>query len=148
MICTFIPPDAVTSVWLKVLPHVRSLVIESEGRVSELVMYEEFLRGNQMLWLAATPDLEVKGFISTKINQYAKIKMASLEYCAGVDAEDWFPPLIAIIEKWAKDYGCDGIEMVCGRRGWTRKFKEAGFKDKFSWAEKRFTKEDHYGQGQ
>jgi len=123
-------------------------VVEAEGRVSEMTMYEEFLRNNQMLWIAVDDKRNVLGFISTKINQYAKINMASLEYCAGEDAEEWFQPLMNVIEKWAKEYHCDGIEMVCGRKGWTRKFKEAGFKDKFTWAEKRFEREDRNEQGQ
>ena len=147
MIFTLIPPDHVSKIWLKVLPHVRSLVEESDGRVSEMSIYQETLRGEQLLWLAMEPDgSEVHGFITTKLTQYAKIKMAALEYCAGNDANEWFLPLMEIIEKWAKQYGCDGIEMICGRRGWTRKFKQAGFKDKFTWAEKRFHKDAPNGE--
>lgn len=148
MIYTLVPPSEINRVWLKVLPHVRSLVDESDGRVSELVMYEEFIGSVQLLWIAISSDgSRVDGFISTKINQYSKIRMASLEYCAGEDAAAWFLPLMSMIERWAKDLQCDGIEMVAGRRGWTRKFREAGFRDKFTWAEKRFPKEsEEYGE--
>lgn len=154
MICTLVPADHVRKIWLKVLPHVRVLVDEAEGRLSEMDMYEEMISGKQILWVAAEPverddgsqDFDVLGFITTKINRYAKITMASLEYCSGVDADTWFMDLMAVIEKWAKQVGCDGIEMVCGRRGWTRKFKRAGFRDKFTWAEKRFYEDSEDGK--
>jgi len=148
MICTLIPPNQINKVWLKILPYVRDLVEISEGRVAELHLYEEIARGEQLLWVAMANDgSEAYGFITTKINEYSKLRMASLEYSGGAETEIWFLDLMDVIEKWAKQFNCDGLEMVCGRRGWTRKYKEAGFKDKFTWAEKRFLKEDNHGQG-
>lgn len=153
MIFTLIPAEHIRKVWLKILPHVRVLVDEAEGRLSEMDIYEEMCAGVQLLWVAAeqesdgVDDFVVHGFITTKINRYAKITMASLEYCSGVDADNWFIGLMSVIEKWSRQVGCDGIEMVCGRRGWTRKFKSAGFKDKFTWAEKRFYEESEDGKG-
>jgi len=147
MIYTLVPPQHLNSVWLKILPFVRRLVVEGEGRISEMAMYQEFAQAERMLWVAVEHN-EAKGFISTKINEYAKLKMASLEYCAGEEADQWFLGLMEVIENWAKDYQLDGIEMVCGRKGWTRKFKQAGFTDKFTWAEKRFEKDIPDGQGQ
>lgn len=146
MIYTLVPPEEINRVWLKMVHHVRSLVTESDGRISEMAVYEEVMTQRKLLWIATTNDLDVSGFITTCINDYAKIRMASLEYCAGEDSDLWFIELLEVIERWAKELKCDGIEMVCGRRGWTRKFKEAGFKDKFTWAEKRFHKEDKHGQ--
>ena len=149
MIFTLVPAQHVNPVWLKALPHVRKLVEEAEGRVTELSVYEEVASGQKLFWAAMEDDgSRVYGFITTTINQYPKLKMASLEYCAGEDADSWFIGLMEVIEHWAKSFGCDGIEMVCGRRGWTRKFKQAGFSDKFTWAVKKFEKDQEYGQGQ
>lgn len=156
MIYTLVPHSHINNIWLKILPHVRVLADEAEGRLSEMSIYKEMASGYQTLWVAAEPfetdeglqDYDVHGFICTRLNQYADINMASLEYCSGVDADNWFIGLMEIIESMAKDAGCDGIEMVCGRKGWTRKFKQAGFRDKFTWAEKRFDKEDVNGKRQ
>lgn len=154
MIYTLVPAEHVRKIWLKLLPHVRVLVDEADGRLSEMDMFEEMTSGKQLVWVAAEPldtdsgqpGFVIHGFVTTKANRYAKITMASLEYCSGVDADSWFMGLLAVIENWAKEIGCDGIEMVCGRRGWTRKFKSAGFKDKFTWAEKRFYEDSEDGK--
>ena len=141
MILTLVPPPAINTVWLKILPYVRDLVTEAEGRVTEMMIYEEFCKGDQLLWIATDKELNIKGFLSTKVNQYPASRMAAIDYCAGVDSEEWGLQLMEVIERWAKDCECDGIEVMWGRKGWMRKFKNHGFTERFVWGVKRFKKE-------
>lgn len=137
MIYTRVPGEHINSVWLKTLPLIRRLVAEAPERISELLIYEELMKGVSELWLAVDEESQIPlAFITTKSVTYPKLKMLSLEYCSGDGAEIWFPMFENTIEHHARATGHDGLEMV-GRKGWVRKFG-LGWEDKYSFAEKRF----------
>lgn len=104
-----------------------------------MVMYEDCMASRCLLWVAIddADGMKPKGFITTKIIDYPKVKMCSQEYCAGEEATAWFLDLQALVERWAQDQGCAGCEMV-GRKGWTRKFPQAGWTDRYTMAVKMF----------
>jgi hypothetical protein len=76
----------------------------------------DVLVGLQLVWLA----WDGKDIIAVATTQLIKPrnKVCVLTACHGYDREKW-QPLLACIEKYAKDEGCRSLRIY-GRKGWQR----------------------------
>lgn len=86
--------------------------------------------GRMHLWIVSeqgnpTP----KGYVVTEMKEYPRSKMLVVQYCAGDKhiLEEVAEPTFEMLEKVARDAGCDGIEFF-GRPGWTPHVKKLGYK--------------------
>ena len=50
-----------------------------------------------------------------------------MQFCGGEDLKEWKDPMLALLRKYAKDMGCEGIESTA-RRGWAKVFENDGYK--------------------
>jgi hypothetical protein len=141
---SLVPREAINTVWVKVLPHIRKLISEiSGGRVTEMSLYRDVLNGHLQFWIVMdedSPEQEIVAFVMTRVPNYEKVTLVSIDFLSGERLMEWMSPMYELIEKWAKEVvGAEGIE-VCGRPGWERAFATIGhdFKRKFTIIEKRF----------
>ena len=49
-----------------------------------------------------------------------------MQFCGGEDLISWKDPMLALLRRFAKDVGCDGIESTA-RPGWAKIFQNDGF---------------------
>ena len=73
---------------------------------------DDVLDGKQLLWLAWSDHIEAAA--TTRL----AAGVCTLTACAGHQRERWLP-LLAKIEKYAKDEGCSAVRIY-GRKGWER----------------------------
>ena len=85
--------------------------------------------------------LEPKGALVTRIEQYPLKKMINYLYIGGDDLKEWHQDMLAIVEKFAREKDCQGMELV-GRKGWDRFLKECGWKAKHIICERFFDEEE------
>lgn len=143
MIPTLVPPEDLNRAWLKVLPYVRNLIEEvSGGRMTEMSLYKDLLNGDHQLWVVIdeNDNANLVAFVITRVVQYEKIRLLSIDHLAGERLEEWMQPMYELIERWAREVAhTDGVE-VFGRAGWERAFDKIGypFKRRFTLIERIF----------
>jgi hypothetical protein len=49
-----------------------------------------------------------------------------MQFCGGVELKHWKAPMLALLQQFARDTNCDGIEATA-RRGWAKIFQADGF---------------------
>lgn len=98
----------------KVWPLARDLILAAIERtnLSDFADIEkDVLVGDQLLWLAISDHIEAAATTHLSRNT------CTLTACSGHQRERWLP-LLARIEKYAKDEGCK--MRIYGRKGWER----------------------------
>lgn len=140
---TLVPPEETNRAWLQVLPYVRNLIEKvSGGRMTEMSLYRDIVNGDCQLWIVFDKNDNNKfvAFVITRLAQYEKIKLLSIDHLGGEKLDEWMKPMYELIERWAREVaGAEGIE-VYGRPGWERLFEKIGypFKKRFTLIERIF----------
>lgn len=90
-------------------------------------LYDGALEGEMQIWCAGPGDL-VRLVVFTKITNFPAARMLHcfLAFGNGLD-DDALDALVAQLQRFAKDFGCERAEIV-GRAGWEQKLKKYGFK--------------------
>ena len=66
--------------------------------------------------------------LATQINEYPTgKKMLNLDHIAGNNMKNWSDRVLEVMEKWAKDNKCNGLEGV-GRQGFWNWIKDRNWK--------------------
>lgn len=125
-----IPSDDIDKLWEAVAPMLaEALKYDNSGmRLKDL---KEELDADQMqLWIVA--DDVIRCAAVTKIaNSLYGTHFARILFLAGDHIDEWLGELLTIIEKWAKEHGCDVIEAV-GRKGWERVGKKFNYRHSYT----------------
>ncbi len=108
LIC--VDPKEVDQVWAYAGPMVRAAIERTNLSAFEDIE-KDVLAGNQLLWLAVSDRIEAAATTHLSRNT------CTLTACSGHQMERWLP-LLAKIEKYAKDEGCK--MRIYGRLGWQR----------------------------
>jgi hypothetical protein len=123
---TGVPRHHLDTFWARVLPWLEAVEVRADGRetVADL---RKWLDGGQLqLWIWLEQDLSVTGVLITEIIDQPRAKVCRLRVCTGRDPERWMPS-VSVIEAWAKEQGCDGMEPI-GRPGWGKMLAPLGYK--------------------
>ncbi len=123
---TGVPRHHLDSIWAKLLPWLEAVEVRADGRetVADL---RKWLDGGQLqCWVWLEEDGSVTGVLITEIVRQAKATVCRLRVCTGRDPRRWLPSL-AIIEAWAKEQGCHGMEPFA-RPGWEKLLAPLGYK--------------------
>lgn len=102
-----------------------------------------FLYTKQMdLWVVVDVKT-VYGYVISEIKQYPRCKILVLQYCAGQPGYMNFvdTQMHELLEKFAKDAGCAGIEYF-GRPGWRKDARKHGYISESVMYEKMFDGEN------
>ena len=111
-------PDDVFKVWKDIKKYIERSCKRSNGRHTADTIYKQILTNEATLWIAFEENQNViKGCVITTFIYYPTgLKMLHISQLAGKNMEDWIEVGRPILDNWAKDNQCDGIEAM-GRKG-------------------------------
>lgn len=124
---TLIPREHIDNVWPMVATYMDMAAEYTFGRYTAEDIKDSIRNHNHDLWMAFTTDdgVDVKGVVVTNFVQYPRMRCLAMQFTAGEELKDWKAPMLELLQKWARDNGCDRIESS-GRPGWPRVFKNDG----------------------
>ncbi len=122
---SLIMPDQLMIIWEQVEKYLRKSCKRSKGRVTTQDIFYQCLNNECSLWICFdTGNLKIIGCAVTQISSYPTgKKMLNLDHVAGKNMSYWFDDGLGMLEKWAKDNKCNGIEGV-GRSGFWNWIKD------------------------
>jgi hypothetical protein len=123
---SLVPLNHVHEVWEKVAGYLERAAAETNGRYTGADILGLIFDYEYPLWIAFDED-DIKGAVVTCIVDYPRKKYLYLMFCGGVDGMEWKDQMLKVLQHWAFDSGCDGIEAT-GRLGWQKIFKDDGLK--------------------
>jgi hypothetical protein len=131
-----IPHVMIEKVWPLAEPYVKRGLEHSYGEVSHLDLKRQCLERDGQLWVAYKKSGRIVGAGTTEIVQYPQMKVCRIITLAGSEFDEWMEMSHQIIEAWALEQGCDGIEAFV-RRGFVPKLKDIGYQFRYAWLHKR-----------
>jgi|TARA_R110000796_G_scaffold101324_1_gene210036 hypothetical protein len=138
---SFIPKDVFSVVARDVEEFLAPAIELSHGRDDMTSIWKYLILGQSQLWMAFDDeDNKPKGALVTRIEDYPLKKMINYLYIGGDDLKEWHKDMLAIVEKFAREQGCEGMELV-GRKGWDRFLKDCGWEAKHIICERFFDEE-------
>lgn len=111
--------------WPKVEGWVSAALDHGVGYLSEDIKRELMLRA-MLLWLV-TDGAELRGCVVTTLWSQPRVKVCQIVLCGGENIADWHH-LIAEIETYAREHGCDQVREK-GRRGWKKLAARHGYEE-------------------
>lgn len=141
MTVSFIPKDVFSVVARDVENFLNPAIELSHGRDDMSSVWKSLMTEHSQLWMAFDDNNDPKGALVTRIENYPLKKMMNYLYIGGDDLKEWHKDMLAIVEKFARKHGCEGMELV-GRRGWDRFLKECGWEAKHIICERFFDEEE------
>lgn len=123
---SMVPLEYIEGLWPRVEPYMAQAAEHSGGRYTTEDILEALLNSVYMLWVAFDGE-DVKGAVATSFVVYPQKRMLHLTFCGGDEGMTWKDPMLEMLQHWAYDNQCDGIEAN-GRLGWSGIFKNDGYK--------------------
>jgi hypothetical protein len=123
---SLVPAQYVDTCWSKVEGFVDKAAKYTYGRYTASNIYDMVKEDDYQLWVAFDGEV-FKAAVVTNIMVYPQKKMLGMQFCGGEDMSSWINPMLALLKKFAKDMGCDGLESTA-RPGWAKIFKNDGYK--------------------
>lgn len=123
---SMVPSVYVDTCWEKVEGFAEKAAEYTYGRYTANNIYERVKDDNYQMWVAYDGK-DFKGLVVTEIMTYPQRKLLSMHFCGGIELKEWKDPMLKLLQRYAKDMGCDGIEST-GRPGWEMIFKNDGYK--------------------
>lgn len=114
-------PEAFAS-WRRVEPLIEPALAHLGGRFAPIDILAEIASGDMQLWRIGQP--EPVAAIVTEIVDYPRKRACRVLLVGGFGLRAWRAPLLAALDAFARDHGCDLLEGG-GRMGWAR---AAGFR--------------------
>jgi len=131
---TLIDKQNIDKVWHKIKGYAEEAAEYTYGRFTANDIRSGLNSNiNQQLWLAHEGD-EVYGFVVTEPSHYPQMKVLIMHFTAGKELALWKDDMLYWLRAYAKEKGCDIIESF-GRVGWSKVFKDDGFKKRFMFYE-------------
>ena len=121
-----VPAEYVKQVWPDVKEYMQGAADYTYGRYDVEDILDSVTDYDFTLWIAFN-EAGIKGAVVTSFIDYPRKRMLCMQFCGGVDLEQWQAPMLELLQRWAKDNDCDGIEST-GRVGWSKVFKSDGYK--------------------
>lgn len=122
-----VPKEAVQAIWPRVEEYMRGACEYTYGRYEVSDVLAAILDYDYTLWVAFDASNNIMGAVVTNFSHYPRKKFLVLSFCGGIELDAWKESMLTLLQKFAFDTGCDGIEST-GRPGWTRIFKHDGCK--------------------
>ena len=123
---SLVPPDQIDNCWPFVRGYLAGAAEYTYGRYMTQDVYEGFKKDGNILWIAFN-DEGIKGAVVTNFVQYPRKRFLMILFVGGVGVGEWQRPMIQMLQKYAKDTECDGIESTA-RLGWERQLRSEGYK--------------------
>ena len=85
-------------------------------------------------------NLHIASAITTQVVNYPNSRILAFQFLGGKGFDEWSDDMLATLEKYAKDCGCNGMEAV-GRFGFWPFFKGHDWKKSYCTYQKIFSEE-------
>lgn len=123
---SMVPPEHVQTCWPQIEKYIEAAAEYTYGRYTADDIKTCLTDYDYQLWVAFDND-GMKGAVVTNIVTYPRKKFLCMQFCGGKDLKEWKAPMLSLLQKFARDIQCDGIESV-GRPGWAKIFSGDGYK--------------------
>ena len=123
---SMVPPQLVNTCWKQIEPFMAKAAKYTYGRFTSDDIYDSVMEHDYQLWVAFD-ETGIKGAVVTNVMVYPKRKLLCMSFCGGYDLKEWKEPMLSLLQRYAKDMGCDGIEATA-RAGWAKIFLNDGYK--------------------
>lgn len=131
---SIVPLDYIETAWPQVESYMAGAAEYTYGRYNVEDIKQGVLTKPQQLWIAFDADNKILGAVVTEIVVYPRMRSLVMHFTGGVDLKSWKPDMLSMLQRFAKENGCDVIESY-GREGWGKVFKNDGFKSRFMFYE-------------
>ena len=122
---SMVPVEYIDSCWKEIAPYMEKAANYTYGRYTCDDIYDSVKEHDYQLWVAFDEG-KIKGAVVTNVMVYPKRKILCMTFCGGVNLKEWKDPMLALLQKFAFDIGCDGIEATA-RKGWAKIFENDGY---------------------
>lgn len=133
----YVSPDNVGAVWPMFKEYAERVLPLTRKRRCATQFLLDLMKNFEMLWVVMNDDGKIVGFCTSAITKYDSVKLLQVRMLGGDFFSEWIDDMHERLETFAKDNGCDGLELI-GRRGWVRKLERFGWREAFVTVEKRF----------
>jgi hypothetical protein len=123
---SLVPTQFIDTCWAQIEPFMERAAKYTYDRYTSDDIYDSVVEHDYQLWVAFD-ETGIKGAVVTNIVSYPKRKLLCMAFCGGHDLKEWKSPMLSLLQKFAKDMGCDGIEATA-RAGWAKIFINDGYK--------------------
>lgn len=123
---SLVPPQLIDGLWARIFPHLSKASEYTFGRYEPEDILEFVVSGDAHLWVVFDEEAVV-GITVTRFWQYPRKKCLDMVFIGGDEGFSWKDPMLEILQRWARDNGCEAIESS-GRVGFARAFKDDGYK--------------------
>lgn len=121
---TLVPREYIDDVWGRIERFMGMAAEYTFGRYTADDIKDSILNYEHDLWMAFDGE-DIKGVVVTNFVQYPRMRCLAMQFTAGEDLKDWKAPMLALLQRWARDNNCDKIESS-GRPGWPRVLRDDG----------------------
>lgn len=111
--------------WPNVHDLLEPAVERSNGRWTMGDLLLALCMGDQQLWITKE-DGKIVAALTTQIVDYPSSRMLAVQFLGGKQFDEWSHSLLTLLEEFAKDSQCNGIEAV-GRFGFWPFFRSRGY---------------------
>lgn len=135
----YVAPDNIGSVWPMFKEYAERVLPLTRKRRCATQFLLDLMKNFEMLWVVVGDEGKVIGFCTSAVTKYDEIQMLQVRMLAGDFFSEWIDDMHDMLEKFARENGCDGLELI-GRRGWVRKLERFGWRESFVTCELRWDK--------
>ena len=121
---TMVPKQYVPQCWDDVKQYLADAAEYTHGRYDVDDIFDSIMDYDHVLWMAFDEE-KIKGAVVTNFMVYPKKKYLCMTFCGGVELDKWKDPMLKLLQQYAHDTHCDGVEATA-RLGWTKIFKNDG----------------------
>lgn len=121
-----VPNEHVDTVWESVKDYLDGAAQYTHGRYTIDDIYVCIKEYDYTLWIAFDEE-KIKAAVVTNFAHYPRKKYLVMTFCGGDQLDQWKDPMLTLLQRFAYDTQCDGIEATA-RLGWTKIFKSDGHK--------------------
>jgi len=126
---SLVPKEFVEGCWSQVEGYLEGAAKYTYGRYNVQDIKDCITDYDHQLWIAFEND-KIYCAVVTEIANYPRCRILAMQFTGGVELKKWKKPMLEILQRWAKDNGCEKIESP-GRPGWARVFRDDGYEAKF-----------------
>lgn len=110
------PPANVRRVFPLVEKYIADALVFTHGAWEPSDVCDACEAGRMQLWLASRGD-DVLAAVVSEVTNFPRRRIVSVPFIGGKELRSWFRKMLATVEAWSKEMGCDGMQGGA-RRGW------------------------------
>lgn len=133
----YVSPENVGAAWPMFKEYAERVLPLTRKRRCATKLLLDLMKNLEILFVVAGDDGKIIGFATSAMVEYDEVKLLQVRMLAGDFFSEWIDDMHGVLEKFARENGCVGMELV-GRRGWVRKLERFGWREAFVTVERRF----------